>query len=370
MVTTMCRLQLFLELLLLAADLIAAAPIERKGGSEVEKTLEDFLSAYYDEFVEKRTEESDIHDTMQGDQPSNNINASEPEEVRNLSDLEHRKQSRENNQNSLNGRSKENWIQVIKENLLRQLGRDNTTIFQRPNDGSLSSLNVSQILPGFLNSTNLIPDDQITEKIRSFYPSCEVPENMDANVWKDEQVMNLFFNFDYAAESRNTNVATATLRLYRLPENSTKSNSKSPDCSNNSTEDDRLLRISIYWYTKPATKKRRAKKRLSDSKVITESSKWVELSAKPALRSWQRGRNLGLAVVVEDQEGDLLDAHRYFKGATCTVGASTPRPIPTIIRDAAEQTNKLGSLLGLPGRNSTAALHTDVRLLPTIDGFE
>ncbi|CAH1979475.1 unnamed protein product, partial [Acanthoscelides obtectus] len=179
--------------------------------------------------------------------------------------------------------SKENWIQVIKENLLRQLGRDNTTIFQRPNDGSLSSLNVSQILPNFLNTTNLIPDDQITEKIRSFYPS-------------------------------------STLRLYRLPENSTKSNSKSPDCSNNSTEDDRLLRISIYWYTKPATKKRRAKKRLSDSKVIPESSKWVELSAKPALRSWQRGRNLGLAVVVEDQEGDLLDAHRYFKGATCTVG--------------------------------------------------
>nr|CAI5839399.1 unnamed protein product [Callosobruchus analis] len=173
--------------------------------------------------------------------------------------------------------------------------------------------------------------------------------------------MNLFFNFDYAAESKNTNVATATLRLYRLPENSTKSNSKSPDCSNNSTEDDRLLRISIYWYTKPATKKRR---------VITESSKWVELSVKPALRSWQRGRNLGLAVVVEDQEGDLLDAHRYYKGATCTVGASTPRPIPTIIRDAAEQTNKLGSLLGLPGRNSTAALHPDVRLLPTIDGFE
>ncbi|CAH1979472.1 unnamed protein product [Acanthoscelides obtectus] len=36
-------------------------------------------------------------------------------------------------------------------------------------------------------------------------------------------------------------------------------------------------------------------------------------------------------------------------------------------KDAAEQTSKLGSLLGLPGRNSTAALHTDVRLLPTID---
>ncbi|CAH1979477.1 unnamed protein product [Acanthoscelides obtectus] len=88
----MCRLQLFF---LIAADLILAAPIERNGGSEVEKTLDDFLSAYYDEFVARRTDDSDIYERMQGDQPSNNINASDLEEVRNLMDLEHRKLSRE-----------------------------------------------------------------------------------------------------------------------------------------------------------------------------------------------------------------------------------------------------------------------------------
>lgn len=63
------------------------------------------------------------------------------------------------------------------------------------------------------------------------------------------------------------------------------------------------------------------KRRLCDSKVVGEHAKWVELSVKPAIRAWSKGRNLGLAVVVEDQEGTILKADRYFKGASCTVGA-------------------------------------------------
>lgn len=63
------------------------------------------------------------------------------------------------------------------------------------------------------------------------------------------------------------------------------------------------------------------KRRLCDSKVIGEHAKWVELSVKPAIRAWSRGRNSGLAVVVEDQDGTVLKADRYFKGASCTVGA-------------------------------------------------
>lgn len=63
------------------------------------------------------------------------------------------------------------------------------------------------------------------------------------------------------------------------------------------------------------------KRRLSDSKVILENARWVELSVKPATKSWSKGRNLGLAVLVEDQEGNTLKANRFFKGALCTVGA-------------------------------------------------
>lgn len=62
------------------------------------------------------------------------------------------------------------------------------------------------------------------------------------------------------------------------------------------------------------------KRRLSDSKVISESSKWVELSVKPATKAWSKGRNLGLGVLVEDQEGNALKADKYFKGPSCMVG--------------------------------------------------
>lgn len=62
------------------------------------------------------------------------------------------------------------------------------------------------------------------------------------------------------------------------------------------------------------------KRRLSDSKVVGENSKWVELSVRPATKAWVKGKNLGLAVLVEDQDGTLLKADKYFKGASCTVG--------------------------------------------------
>ncbi|KAJ8953707.1 hypothetical protein NQ314_007317, partial [Rhamnusium bicolor] len=262
--------------------------------------------------------------------------------------------------------SKENFIQFLKKNILEHLGRSNATI-QRPDDARLSSINMSEIIPNFLNSTNLWNDDQITEKIRSFYPSCEVPVNTDQDVWKDDDIMNLFFNFDYVSNDRNTNIATATLRLYRLPENGTHFTSKAGDCDNfNSTEEEKLLRVSIYWYTK-SLKKRRVKRRLSDSRVIPEHSRWVELSVKPATKAWTKGRNLGLGILVEDQEGNMLRADKYFKGASCMVGTSTPKPIPTIIIDAARKTNELNRIDSLLGRNSTSALYSDIHLLPTID---
>lgn len=166
--------------------------------------------------------------------------------------------------------------------------------------------------------------------------------------------MNLYFkSFDQVIDEKGFNIATATLRLYRIPtENITRSSTKQPDCDGNaSTEEEKLLRVSIYWYTKSPRKKKgncfykhcstvlanfksfsntkikiecvyvSVKKRLSDSKVILENARWVELSVKPATKSWAKGRNLGLAVLVEDQEGNTLKANRLFKGALCTVGA-------------------------------------------------
>lgn len=72
--------------------------------------------------------------------------------------------------------------------------------------------------------------------------------------------MNLYFNFDSAPEENTINVASATLRLYRLPNSTNTSSSPEvdPDCDNR-PEDDRLLRVSIYWYTRALRKHKAGK---------------------------------------------------------------------------------------------------------------
>lgn len=62
------------------------------------------------------------------------------------------------------------------------------------------------------------------------------------------------------------------------------------------------------------------KRRLADSKVVLESAKYVELNVKPATKAWLKGKNLGLGVMVDDQEGNILRANKYFEGASCMVG--------------------------------------------------
>lgn len=88
---------------------------------------------------------------------------------------------------------------------------------------------------------------------------------MDQDTWKNDNVMNLYFNnFHRSADEKGMSIATATLRLYRVPsENTTKvTGGKTPDCDSSSTsEEDKLLRVSIYWYSRSIRKKK------GDSKV-------------------------------------------------------------------------------------------------------
>lgn len=306
---------------------------------------------------------------MQGDQPAsdatdtdNGVILSYNDGNRNMSDQFIKTRDR---------LRKENWVEYLKSQILNHIGRTNSTFTKPPEDPPLTDFNITDIIPKILNTTAL-DDDQITEKIRSFYPSCDPPQNQDQEQWKDgEEIMNLYFDFDYNTDNKNSNIASATLRLYRLPQNGTnKFNTKKDDCENlDSTEEDKLLRVSVYWYTK-LQKKRRVKRRLSDSKVVTENSRWVELSVKPATKAWNRAatKNLGLAILVEDQEGKALKADKYFKGASCTVGVSTPKPIPTIVRDASHiQADELDRIHSVLGRNSTSTVYSDLLLLPTVD---
>lgn len=83
-----------------------------------------------------------------------------------------------------------------------------------------------------------------------------MPLNTDQDLWKNDDMMNLFFTFDYDPE--DSKIATATLRLYRIPENNTQFNSKkSQDCVDPpATEEEKLIRVSVYWYTKSLKKRR------------------------------------------------------------------------------------------------------------------
>lgn len=72
--------------------------------------------------------------------------------------------------------------------------------------------------------------------------------------------MNLFFGVDYGSSdesSSSINVASATLRLYRLPQNKT-TPSTGEDCHRGkdsmTDEDDRQIRVSVYWYTRSLKK--------------------------------------------------------------------------------------------------------------------
>ncbi|XP_048524422.1 uncharacterized protein LOC109546221 isoform X2 [Dendroctonus ponderosae] len=345
-------------------------------------TVDSFLTAYYDDILSKTLSKRASDDDTVLKQLKSDDDDDEEEEVVDLKDQMMGDQPQM--EETVNGGSnssedivsardrlrKESWMEYLKSQIFSQLRRKNSTAFTKPpEEDTLTDFNLTQIIPKLLNTT-ILDDDLITEKIRSFYPLCETPADQDQ--WREsDDVMNLFFNLDYNTDNKNSNIASATLRLYRLPQNITNRSDAGAkdDCKNNeSVEEERLLRVSAYWYAK-LQKKRRVKRRLSDSKVVPETSRWVELSVKPATKSWTKagGRMLGLGILVEDQEGKPLRADKYFKGPSCTVGVSTPKPIPTIIRDESQLQAELDRIHSLHRRNSTSTVYSDLLLLPTID---
>ncbi|KAJ8984167.1 hypothetical protein NQ317_017819 [Molorchus minor] len=322
-------------------------PVHPKNPTDLESTVEHFLNLYYEDYLNGQLEEErkrarsqaedgrDMYETMQGDQPvaGNNINQN-PGAKGNASTIviggRFTRNFTDQYLEAVRNRSKENFIQFLKKNILEHLGRTNATMPPTPEDVRLSSFNMSQIL---FNMTNTLNDDNITEK---------------------SELLPLIEHRSGHLEGRRYN------ELILQFHNGSSLNSRVENCDTfNSTDDERLLRVSIYWYTK-SLKRRRVKRRLSDSKVIPLYARWVELSVKPATKAWARGRNLGLGVHVEDQEGNTLRADRYFKGATCT-------PIPTIIIDTVRRSNEHNGGNSGTGGNSTSTVYSDVHLLPTID---
>lgn len=125
--------------------------------------------------------------------------------------------------------------------------------------------------------------------IRCFSFKGELPLNTDQELWKSDDMMNLFFNYDYIPEDSNSNIATATLRLYRIPENNTQLNAKKlQDCVDSpsfSGEEDKLIRVSVYWYTK-SLKKRRSGGSEYKIKITTENSFLPSYTLITCLVNW------------------------------------------------------------------------------------
>lgn len=381
---------------------------------DFEYYLDEFLRLYYNSrIVNSSTQKSssvEVDDwwDMQGDQPSpsedqqqvdpeqaDRINAIAVEE---LVDTAKRKQldaaapsdasmeylikmrKRLNESGEIEERAKDNWIQLLKQNILKQVGWSNySTIangdvsqdyqqgFQQQNRTSILDLLRGNGPENGSKATGVKFDGLVTEKIRSYYPQCELPKGTDTDLWNDENVLNLYYNFDVS----EGDIQTANLRLYRLL------NDSSLNCDDGApSEDDKILRVSAYWYLKPLKKQKAVKRRMCDSKVISEKANWIELNVKPAMTHWLRGRNAGIAIVVEDQDGGVLKADHYFKGATCQAGGvSTPKPIPSFILDALRQPydqnsakNNQNSAHGILGQDARAALATHATLrLPSLD---
>lgn len=61
---------------------------------------------------------------------------------------------------------------------------------------------------------------------------------------------------------------------------------------------------------------------MCDSKMINDNAKYVEFDVKPAVKTWfkSKNKNLGLAVLTEDQENNVIETEKLIKGASCTVG--------------------------------------------------
>jgi hypothetical protein len=52
---------------------------------------------------------------------------------------------------------------------------------------------------------------------------------------------------------------------------------------------------------------------------IYDKGGWIELNVRQAVRQWRSlGKNFGLVVEVENEDGDLLKASEYFTAMNCS----------------------------------------------------
>ncbi|XP_011696100.1 PREDICTED: uncharacterized protein LOC105454870 isoform X2 [Wasmannia auropunctata] len=161
------------------------------------------------------------------------------------------------------------------------------------------------------------------EKLDMISPVCQIPRNTDSEAWLDPFSMNMHFQLNLTSGDY---IVAARLRIYKLPqENVTTSDSRlSSPLYSEEEDDEKKIRISVYYYTK-SLKKHRSKKRLMDSIVtpLTAEGSHLVLDVKQSLRFWRptqrnpHGNNHGLVIQIEDQDGRPLKPALYIKQSSC-----------------------------------------------------
>ncbi|KAF4532954.1 hypothetical protein B566_EDAN000642 [Ephemera danica] len=123
-------------------------------------------------------------------------------------------------------------------------------------------------------------------------------------------------------------------------------------------DDDRRIRVSVYYYIR-SQRKNKLRRKLLDTKMVPMlGDEWVDLNVRAAARLWRNeSKNLGLVIEVEDEEGKQQAASRFFNDMNCSKEASTSRPIPSFLMDAVREKNG----------HQNASLHYNSDLFPVID---
>ncbi|RZF45274.1 hypothetical protein LSTR_LSTR013648 [Laodelphax striatellus] len=295
-------------------------------------------------------------------------------------------------------RTKEMRLNSIKTQILSYLG----LLGGQPNiSNNNTSTQQAEIIREMYDKMKRLPQwppsDVYTEKVQSFYPSCELPRNTDEELWSNGESMHLLFDLSFptSLQGNVVNIIAAKLRLHKVSQaNMTVAVSEtcpppptplfddqappavafkpqtfhlSHNPASPITVDDKKIRVSIYWYTR-SLKKHRVKRKLLDSQMVSVyGDAWTEWNVRSAVKAWKESnKNFGLAIEVEDEDGNLLPAHNYFSPMNCSKEASTSRPIPGFLVDAARLFS-LENQSEASGGSSSSAYHFNTHMFPMID---
>ncbi|XP_018369884.1 PREDICTED: uncharacterized protein LOC108765592 isoform X2 [Trachymyrmex cornetzi] len=162
------------------------------------------------------------------------------------------------------------------------------------------------------------------ERLAMFSPVCHIPRNTDSEAWTDPFLMNMHFQLNLTSDDY---VVAARLRLHVFPQkNVTTSDYRLSNPFDEEEDDEKKIRVSVYYYTK-SLKKHRSKKRLMDSVVtpLNAGGAHLALDVRQGLRFWRpsprnphgNGNNHGLVVQIEDQDGRPLKPALYIQQSSC-----------------------------------------------------